>query len=118
MAAHDASRLESSSTSSSSDTSLPQEPPVKTALSAKSTQFSITNLLGLEGAGSKPSRGGSLSSNTSEDDVELQCGDSVSGKQVLVTTCVCYHGYLLQAGPYIAALQLAEYSRTCGELGH
>ncbi|XP_065888333.1 homeobox protein unc-42-like [Dysidea avara] len=76
----DTSRLESSSSASGSDTSLPQELSIKSALSAKSTQFSITNLLGLEGANNKPSRGGSLSSTTSEDDTDsLHCGESVSG---------------------------------------
>lgn len=79
----DTSRLENSPSASGSDTSLPQEVPIKSALSAKSTQFSITNLLGLEGASNKPSRGGSLSSNTSEDDSDtLQCGENVSGKQM------------------------------------
>ena len=47
---------------------------------ANSSKFSIQSLLGLgEGGGSKPSRGGSVSSNTSEDDAELQFDTECSG---------------------------------------
>ena len=93
----DTSRLESSSSASGSDTSLPQELSIKSALSAKSTQFSITNLLGLEGANNKPSRGGSLSSTTSEDDTDsLHCGESVSGKQMSKYVCVIFQNHPLR----------------------
>lgn len=49
---------------------------------ANSSKFSIQSLLGLgDGAGgNKPSRGGSVSSNTSEDDVELQYDSECSGE--------------------------------------
>ena len=42
------------------------------AMPANSSKFSIQSLLGLGEGGSKPGRGGSVSSNTSEDDAELQ----------------------------------------------
>ena len=52
------------------------------AMPANSSKFSIQSLLGLGEGGSKPSRGGSVSSNTSEDDVELQYDSECSGKYI------------------------------------
>ena len=50
------------------------------AMPANSSKFSIQSLLGLGEGGSKPSRGGSVSSNTSEDDTELQYDAECSGE--------------------------------------
>ena len=55
------------------------------AMPANSSKFSIQSLLGLGEGGSKPSRGGSLSSNTSEDDAELQYDSECSGKHTPTT---------------------------------
>lgn len=50
---------------------------------ANSSKFSIQSLLGLgEAGGSKLSRGGSVSSNTSEDDAELQYDAECSGEHI------------------------------------
>lgn len=58
------------------------------AMPANSSKFSIQSLLGLgEGGSGKPSRGGSVSSNTSEDDVELQYDAECSG-ELLVTLVI------------------------------
>jgi len=58
------------------------------AMPANSSKFSIQSLLGLGEGGSKPSRGGSVSSNTSEDDAEFQYDSECSGE---------YGGYLIVA---------------------
>ena len=50
------------------------------AMPANSSKFSIQSLLGLGEGGSKPNRGGSVSSNTSEDDAELQFDSECSGE--------------------------------------
>lgn len=52
---------------------------------ANSSKFSIQSLLGLGEGGSKPSRGGSVSSNTSEDDAELQYDSECSGEYIYYT---------------------------------
>ena len=56
------------------------------AMPANSSKFSIQSLLGLGEGGSKQSRGGSISSNTSEDDVELQYDSECSGGFIYCTS--------------------------------